>query len=225
MFERRNQGDTYKGTWWMLTFLLFVIIAAEYGGLFNGLNIRIASLIPKINFFWMELITDSASFAAFLLYILLLVALDVKRLRALERSTLHFAASLAVSMLAVGILKAVLQTPRPGEAAISLPFLQALLNADYFAFPSGHAARASVLAVFLSRRFPRYRAIWWAYAVLIALSRLFLHVHWFSDVLFSLLLGPWAYLLAELTERKWLPIYRTIITALKLEVFDVERIR
>ncbi|AEH23929.1 membrane-associated phosphatase [Pyrococcus yayanosii CH1] len=198
------------------------IFIAEWFGAFKGINDIIYAHTPLVSSSWVVMITDSASLAAFVVYLILFLAWDFKRCGKLSRLILNFAISLALGMAVVVVLKALTEVPRPNEFPLSLPFIQALLNADYFAFPSGHTARAAILAYFLSRRFPKYAPIWWIYAVLIALSRLLLHVHWFSDVLFSLLLGPWTFMLVELTESFWLPIYSSIIRKLGLEVFAVE---
>jgi undecaprenyl-diphosphatase len=125
-------------------------------------------------------------------------------------------------MAIVGLLKVLIGVPRPGEAQVHWSLFESIKNADYFAFPSGHTARAAVLAYFLSRRWKRFWPLWWGWAAAIALSRLLLHVHWFSDVVFALMLGPWVGMLLVLTEERWLPYYRALITALKLGVLDVE---
>ncbi|WCN28720.1 phosphatase PAP2 family protein [Thermococcus kodakarensis] len=163
--------------------------------------------------------------AAFLIVVLFFAALDVRKTGHLSYPTVRLVLSGIITLGIVAILKSTFQTPRPNEAEVSLPFLMALKNVDYFAFPSGHTARASVLASYLQERSPRYAPLWWAYAVGIALTRLLLHVHWLGDVLFSLLLGSWAYLLVDLTRDSWLPVYQKTVKLLGLEVFDVELVR
>nr|WP_240922737.1 phosphatase PAP2 family protein [Thermococcus sp. Bubb.Bath] len=169
-----------------------------------------------------NLLTDTASLTASLLYILFFFAWDFKKRGRMSRFTLDLSLGFVLSMVLVAILKVSFATPRPGEVSVSWTLLERVKNLDYFSFPSGHTAKASIFAYFLSRRWKKLWPLWGGWAVSIALSRLLLHVHWFGDVLFSLLLGSWVGMLVVLTEDWWLPYYRAIVNALKLGVFDVE---
>jgi membrane-associated phospholipid phosphatase len=212
-------------SFYVLTGLLLALLLLQVLGFMRGLNAYVDAHLLTLSSPWVRILTDTAGMAAFALFTVFFIILDIWKKRRLSYPTLKFIFSAFLAMITVAFLKALLQTPRPGERELSLPLLLALRNVDYFAFPSGHTARASVLASYLQERFPGYAPLWWAYAVGIALTRLFLHVHWFSDVFFGLLLGPWAYLLLDVTASRWLPIYRKTIKSLGLEVFDVERSR
>lgn len=88
-------------------------------------------------------------------------------------------------------LKHAVQRPRPGATALP--------GATDFAFPSGHAAQATLLygaLVLLAWRHVASRTARWAIAGLaaalvlaVAASRLVLQAHWFSDVVAGVLLG------------------------------------
>lgn len=89
------------------------------------------------------------------------------------------------------VLKLVFQHPRPTQAIIAIP--------DSYSFPSGHAVAASALYITLAliaahgerRQRPRRILIWSGVvvAVFVAWSRVYLGVHYFSDVIGGLLLG------------------------------------
>ncbi len=92
-------------------------------------------------------------------------------------------AGFALTFALVQIAKHALDRPRPTNAVI---------EAQGAAYPSGHAAYAMtwiVLAVIGVRVVPALRGRWWlvavacVVAVLVAVTRLYLRVHWASDVL------------------------------------------
>ena len=95
------------------------------------------------------------------------------------------------------VLKGVLGRPRP-------PLRDAVAVADGYAFPSGHAAAAAagfgVLAYLIAARLRRWEAqlaVWTAatvLTVLVGVSRVYLGVHWMTDVL-----GGWAFGILWLT--------------------------
>ena len=102
------------------------------------------------------------------------------------------------------ILKFVFQHPRPTQAIIAIP--------DSYSFPSGHAVAASALYITLAlmasqgerRQGPRRTLIAGgvAVAVLVAWSRVYLGVHYFSDVVGGLLLGGAGAIAASLVLRR-----------------------
>ncbi|WP_297073817.1 phosphatase PAP2 family protein [Thermococcus sp.] len=204
-----------------LTLALLVILILQIAGAFNGINEWVNSALPSGGSLT-STFTDTASFALTALYLILFVLWDFKDRGRLSRFTLELTAGIAVSMVIVGLLKVLIGVPRPGEGQVHWSLIESIKNLDYFAFPSGHTARAFVLAYFLAKRWKKFWPLWWGWALGIGLSRLLLHVHWFSDVLFSAFLGPWVALLVELTEDWWLPYYRAVVNALKLGVLDIE---
>jgi undecaprenyl-diphosphatase len=56
-------------------------------------------------------------------------------------------------------------------------------------FPSGHASAAFCAAVVLSGQDPRHRALWYAIASTVALSRPYVHIHHASDMVGGAIIG------------------------------------
>jgi undecaprenyl-diphosphatase len=61
--------------------------------------------------------------------------------------------------------------------------------ADLFSFPSGHTLHAVSFAVLFGGQFPALAALLWSFAVLVAVSRVVLGVHYPSDVVAGAALG------------------------------------
>lgn len=128
--------------------------------------------------------------------LVLLVGLYVRRRTRSWSVMAHLAASLAGAVALYDVVKPLVGRPRPQVG-------QLVATATGYAFPSGHATQTAAVAVTLailaSSRSPRWSrkvAIWTA-AVLASLSvgfsRVYLGVHWPTDVLAGLSLGAlWA---------------------------------
>jgi undecaprenyl-diphosphatase len=97
--------------------------------------------------------------------------------------------TLALSALASFILKNIIQRERPFDQGIVsvLPVIQSSISD--FSFPSAHAIFAFCAIPILSKEFPRLRYFWIAFAVIIAFSRVYLGVHFLSDVIAGALIG------------------------------------
>ncbi len=113
-----------------------------------------------------------------------------------RRSLSYWLAAALFCLLVSPLLKMGFQIPRPEIAAV-LP--------DSYSFPSGHTLKAVVLYGFLAIMIARAMPLAWRWLPFslcgtlisaIALSRLYLGVHWLSDVLGSITLGlAWVALL------------------------------
>lgn len=104
-------------------------------------------------------------------------------------AALHWLAAIAVPALLFVVLKYGFAIPRP----LSVPGL-----ADSYAYPSGHTVMATALYGFLAVMLARDIKVHWRaplytvagmLIILIGFSRLYLGVHWLSDVLGGLTLG------------------------------------
>ncbi|AEK72075.1 Phosphatidylglycerophosphatase B, putative (pgpB) [Thermococcus sp. 4557] len=167
-----------------LTAGVFIVLVLQATGLIYGINEWVNSQLPLVDTSIMHFLTGLGGWAPLAIFFSL-AALSEHRHGGVTVRTAAFLLAVAFGLAAVGALKLIFAEPRPGP--------------DYgtYAFPSGHTFRAAVIAAYGSDRWRKYAPAFWAYAVGIALTRLLLHVHWFSDVLFSLLFAPWLYLLLK----------------------------
>jgi undecaprenyl-diphosphatase len=99
---------------------------------------------------------------------------------------------IVVVSLLVGLIKLAVGRERPYEVipSVNVVSLGGFSRESDSSFPSAHAARAFAMAVILSYGVPRLRALALiGTAVMIGISRIYLGVHWPSDVLAGALVG------------------------------------
>jgi membrane-associated phospholipid phosphatase len=84
-------------------------------------------------------------------------------------------------------LKPAVDRPRPFMTDATIVVIDAKpINES---FPSGHAAMAVAGAIAGSRLLPGTAWVWWPLALIVALSRVYIGVHWPSDVVAGALAG------------------------------------
>jgi undecaprenyl-diphosphatase len=117
---------------------------------------------------------------------LVLLVLAVRRTRSYE-PLIAAAIAIPVAELAPVVLKPLIGRHRP---PVDHPEIHALgsLPSDY-SFPSGHACSAFAAAVVLMAFLPRLRWVLLTIATLVAVSRVWLGVHYPSDVIAGAALG------------------------------------
>lgn len=98
-----------------------------------------------------------------------------------------FATIILYTVLGEVILKPIIQRPRP---FIDMPNLHLLIpKPASFSFPSGHAAGAFAICSILAKLFRKFGILFFILAAAIALSRVYLHVHYPSDIIAGAFLG------------------------------------
>jgi undecaprenyl-diphosphatase len=100
------------------------------------------------------------------------------------------------------ILKIVIARPRPCWLNPDFPLL--VPKPTDYSFPSGHALSSFLAATILGKTDRRFGFVAFPLAVLIAFSRLYLYVHFPSDVLAGAVLGmSLGYLIRSVGEKIW----------------------
>ena len=100
----------------------------------------------------------------------------------------------AVDLLVYVVIKRWVRRPRPFVACSD--FRACARTLDEYSFPSGHTLHAVAFSVVLCAYWPQVGWVVWPFAVLVALSRTVLGLHYVSDVIAGAALGA---LIAEVS--------------------------
>lgn len=91
------------------------------------------------------------------------------------------------SIVGEGIIKHIVRRARPYNKQTRIKLL--IAKPISYSFPSGHTLSSFAVAEVLSMYFVKYKLIFMAIACLIALSRVYLFVHYPTDVIAGIILG------------------------------------
>jgi undecaprenyl-diphosphatase len=185
------RGLIYANIISLILFLL-ILISISYNSHLISLDSRINLAIPTIQNSFLILISKILSIAfdtttLIIISLLLSIYLWLKKSR---KDSIFLALTMILSAGAIYLLKELLQRVRPSSA---------LIPETGFSFPSGHAAIAVVFLGILSYFFLKSNKtkivkIWTLIisailVLIISFSRIYLNLHWLSDVLAGLALG------------------------------------
>jgi len=121
----------------------------------------------------------------FIWIVISMLLLSNKKYRKVGIMTL--AALILSSILGEGILKHLVHRMRP---FYNMPTMNLLISKPLsYSFPSGHTASSFAAAGILSKHLKNYNFVFFTMAFLISFSRLYLGVHYPTDVLGGIILG------------------------------------
>jgi len=108
--------------------------------------------------------------------------------------------SLVFSYIITYILKFIIARPRPLNTIKLIP----LINLVDYSFPSSHAAVAFAALPFLNKTYPKLKLLWILSACFVAFSRIYIGVHYLSDIITGALIGYFTSLfIINLKQGKW----------------------
>jgi undecaprenyl-diphosphatase len=120
------------------------------------------------------------------IYIFIWIALIlIAALMIYHRPIAAFILTLATTLISEAVLKLIVNRSRPFEAM----HIASSVYTNMSSFPSGHTLIFFSIIPIMSKNFPKIKIVFWVMAVLVGLSRLYLGVHYFSDVVCGAILG------------------------------------
>ena len=190
-----------RGLAFLWTFFAVIIFLSFY---FDSQIVKAISLIRNsiLTDFFMG-ITFVSSILIVFLFLTLLFIKENKR-----KWILPLWLSLFLSVVISFLLKVAIQRPRPYVAGLVSIIGDLAKNSHLvwdFSFPSFQAMMVFAAVPFLSKEFPKLKYVWIVFACLVALSRVYLGVHFFSDVLVGGIIG---YLIGFFAFRWWTEKFR-----------------
>ena len=94
-------------------------------------------------------------------------------------------ASLLTVFILLFLVKILIMRPRPFEILETA----SIVSTNLSSFPSGHSMAAFALLPFVSVMWEKYSYAFWLMAILIAFSRIYLQVHYLSDIVAGAFIG------------------------------------
>lgn len=171
---------------------MVVLVEIMYHGFLTRLDLSVNLFMPVLRNAFLTLLSKGIDILFDTLPVLCvsLILAVYLWLRHVKKEALFFACIMLITAGAISVLKIVIQRARP---------LNAIIPATGFAFPSGHATTAVVFFGLLTYLIIRLKIstcikivtiiISACMILLIACTRIYLGVHWLTDVIGGLALG------------------------------------
>lgn len=180
----RKGSDADKGTIlkYISIYLVVAAIATAIGFLLDKTVISSAGRLisPVMDYIFVTITALGEIYIFIFIIAILTVALIVYK-----RPISSFLLSMGTAFLMQGILKAIISRPRPFEAGLTI----AGIASNFSSFPSGHTLMFFAMIPVIGKKFPGLNLSLWALAILVGFSRIYLGVHYLSDVIAGAFLG------------------------------------
>ncbi len=148
-----------------------------------------------------QLITNTAFYVAFGVPLILLIINKVLKNVNMGKKPWYLFSVVISSAAVSNILKYSINRPRP---FITHPIIEKISAGGSPSFPSGHTSDAFAIATAISIAYPKWYIIMLAYtwAFTVAYSRMFLGVHYLSDVIAGITIGVGLAILGKVLLKK-----------------------
>lgn len=174
----------------VILLIMFFILAILTSLYFDSEIVKGISLIKNnlLNEFFLGITFSSYEIIIFLFLASFLFLLNEKKARWILPLWITLALSSVISFL----LKISIQRQRPYQLGL-VSILPALEKASHltwnFSFPSSHAMLVFCAIPILWKGFPKFKYVWIIFACLVAFSRVYLGLHFLTDVIAGGLIG------------------------------------
>ena len=111
--------------------------------------------------------------------------------------------SILGAVFARGVLVTLIRTWYHRARPISVDAVHQLVTNDHWAFPSGHASFFFALATGVYLYNKKLGLLYYFFAILMGVSRIFIGVHWPTDILAGAILGTVVTLAVDRILRRW----------------------
>jgi len=145
---------------------------------------KILKIIPLIKNPILDYISHLlANFSSMLIIIVILISLFLLNKKKREWA-LPLGLGIISSYVITYVLKFIIARPRPLEIAMNF-----LFHLPDYSFPSAHAAAAFAALPILNKTYPKLKWLWILSASFVAFSRIYIEVHYLSDVVAGAFIG------------------------------------